>query len=497
MRIGIVRTLGSPCRCGESIALGAAALGHEPVLVDSEEIEARAPELARACEVVFEHADTYARSGRRRWEVRAALERAGARVAGSDAARCALADDKVETKAALALAGIPVPETRGERLVVKAVHEHMSRGVSVLTPAEALARLGAAPERLLVERYIEGRELGVSVLARADGTLDVLPPAEWRLAPGEILTGEMKLAGAPIVRAELAPDLLERIERLARRAFDALELDDYARFDVRVAADGTPYFLEANVRPSLEPTEAFPLSAAWAGIEYPALVGRLIESALARVRIVTLDGVHRLARSSVTLARLLDARPGERVLDLGCGSGILAIAAARRGARVLATDVSARALENALENAALNGVSIETRRGSWYAALEEGERFDLIVAAPPQTPAARDVGPRWGGEEGTRHLAAVIEGAVAALVPGGRLWLLAISLANPARVARLLARHFADVRLVAETDREFEPEEFDDFDYLVRLRAEGRCEFERGRFKNRFWRASGWRGGDS
>jgi len=55
MRVGVVRTVGSPCRCAEAIAKGLDALGHEMVLADSEEIELRASELAETCDLVIDH----------------------------------------------------------------------------------------------------------------------------------------------------------------------------------------------------------------------------------------------------------------------------------------------------------------------------------------------------------------------------------------------------------------------------------------------------------
>jgi len=72
-------------------------------------------------------------------------------------------------------------------------------------------------------------------------------------------------------------------------------------------------------------------------------------------------------------------RPGVRVLDLGCGSGILAIAAAKLGAtRVLALDIDSSAVRAARENVAANGVAptVEVREGT----LDGDEFFDLIVA---------------------------------------------------------------------------------------------------------------------
>jgi ribosomal protein L11 methyltransferase len=73
------------------------------------------------------------------------------------------------------------------------------------------------------------------------------------------------------------------------------------------------------------------------------------------------------------------ARPGMFALDLGCGSGILAIAAAKLGAtRVLALDIDPNAVRAARENAAANGVAplVEVREGT----LGDDERFDLTVA---------------------------------------------------------------------------------------------------------------------
>lgn len=59
MRIGIVRTRESPCQCAQSVIRGLEALGHEFILADSEEVEFRAAELARECDLVIDHTDTF------------------------------------------------------------------------------------------------------------------------------------------------------------------------------------------------------------------------------------------------------------------------------------------------------------------------------------------------------------------------------------------------------------------------------------------------------
>jgi methylase of polypeptide subunit release factors len=81
--------------------------------------------------------------------------------------------------------------------------------------------------------------------------------------------------------------------------------------------------------------------------------------------------------------RLTIRRPVRTALDLGTGSGVQALLAARHSERVVAVDLNERALVFARFNAALNGMSnFDTRKGSWFEPVE-GERFDLIVANPP------------------------------------------------------------------------------------------------------------------
>jgi D-alanine-D-alanine ligase len=69
---------------------------------------------------------------------------------------------------------------------------------------------------------------------------------------------------------------------MAKRIYRILELDGYARIDFRLAADGTPYFLEANPNPEIAGSEEFALSAKHIGIDYPELLQRIVALGIRR-----------------------------------------------------------------------------------------------------------------------------------------------------------------------------------------------------------------------
>ena len=160
------------------------------------------------------------------------------------------------------------------------------------------------------------------------------------------------------------------------------------------------------------------------------------------------DHVMPVGGATRTLAALAAYGADERVLDVGTGCGYHAILAALCGARVTATDVSARALGYARFNAALAGAEIDFRRGSLLEPVRgprsdpadavdsldslsaARERYDVVVSNPPFviTPeAARADGVRTyrdGGREGDSLLAELVGELGDVLVPGGRAWML-------------------------------------------------------------------------
>lgn len=145
--------------------------------------------------------------------------------------------------------------------------------------------------------------------------------------------------------------------------------------------------------------------------------------------------------------------PGARsILDIGTGSGCIAVSLARRlpEAAVTAVDISGDALAVARHNAARHDVDVEFLQGSFFQPVA-GRCFDLIVSNPPYIPSAdlaglqpevRDFEPRPaldGGEDGLAAYRQIVGAAPNHLVPGGWL-LLEVGAGQAADVAELLAR---------------------------------------------------------
>jgi D-alanine-D-alanine ligase len=84
----------------------------------------------------------------------------------------------------------------------------------------------------------------------------------------------------------LAPEVVSRIKRLVKRICRALDLDGYARIDFRLAADGTPYFLEANPNPEIAKSQEFAQAALSDGIPYPDLINRILALAIRRAAVM-------------------------------------------------------------------------------------------------------------------------------------------------------------------------------------------------------------------
>jgi release factor glutamine methyltransferase len=146
--------------------------------------------------------------------------------------------------------------------------------------------------------------------------------------------------------------------------------------------------------------------------------------------------------------------PGARALDLCTGSGALAVAAGKAGARsVTAVDVSLRAVLAARVNGLLNGVGVRAVKGSLFEPLA-GRKYDVIVSNPPYLPGADalpESGPEraWdAGADGRVLLDRIASGAASHLRPGGVLLLVQSSVCGVERTLTLLEQSRLDAEVV-------------------------------------------------
>lgn len=133
---------------------------------------------------------------------------------------------------------------------------------------------------------------------------------------------------------------------------------------------------------------------------------------------------------------------GRSLLDIGTGTGIVALLAAREGATVTATDINPLAVENARLNFSAHKVSIQALQGDVYKALPAGAMFDVIFWNHPfnlGTDPNEDLLSLCGFDYEYRGLRQYIEGAERHLAPGGRLLLGTSTFAELHRIVEFAA----------------------------------------------------------
>ncbi|WP_030740398.1 HemK2/MTQ2 family protein methyltransferase [Streptomyces sp. NRRL F-5135] len=166
-------------------------------------------------------------------------------------------------------------------------------------------------------------------------------------------------------------------------------------------------------------------------------------------RVLTVPGVYAPRSDSRLLAHAMLAegvRPGMEVLDVGTGSGVLALYAARLGATVTAVDIDRRAVLTARLNALLARQRVTVRRGDLNRPLLPGRSFDVVVSNPPYVPAPGRL-PRRGparawdaGHDGRALVDRLCAAAPTVLRPHGVLLMVHSAMCDPEESVRRLSR---------------------------------------------------------
>lgn len=220
--------------------------------------------------------------------------------------------NKVIAKKRLRQHGLPTPEWQtidgnsssaawicDSTWIIKPIWEHASLGMddqAVLVPKDEEDLRGEIFRReqrigcpMLAERYIEGREFNLSLLAG-----DILPPAEIDFSSYPV--GKPRIVGHAAKWDETSfeyhqtprrfdypesdNDLLENLQHLAQQCWSLFELSGFARVDFRVDDDGQPWILEVNVNPCLSPDAGFAAALSEGSICYEEAIGRILSETL-------------------------------------------------------------------------------------------------------------------------------------------------------------------------------------------------------------------------
>ncbi len=241
------------------------------------------------------------------------FELAGQAYSGSGSLGAALAMDKITSKRLYQAAGIPTARYKvlekadysgrtaaaraelerefGYPVVIKDPLGGSSIGVGIAKDAAALEgfldSLGAQTERLLAEEFISGREGTCGVIAN----FPPLAPTEIRPVKDGYFNFEAKYQPGrteEITPAQFPAEVIARMQAIARKAHEVLQLSVYSRTDI-IYAEGRPagqdlFALETNNLPGFTPTSLLPQAAAHAGLSYSGLLTKVIEESLARGR---------------------------------------------------------------------------------------------------------------------------------------------------------------------------------------------------------------------
>src|SRR5687767_15686030 len=227
-----------------------------------------------------------------------------------------LAQDKAIAKKIFAFHGIHTPvfarSFRGRLdfshdlefpVIVKPAREDGSIGIEFNAVVNSIRELMERIDWLhanfdspvLIEEYVEGREMYVGVLGNDNPTalpvieldLSKLPEGTPRIAGAEVKWGKGTRAYRD-TKSAVADDLPEEttalLQTTAIAVYQALELRDYARIDMRLRPDGRVAVIEANPNPWLASKAEFAMAARKAGRTYTELIEEIVDMAIARYR---------------------------------------------------------------------------------------------------------------------------------------------------------------------------------------------------------------------
>jgi len=310
----VVRTLDKK-EVEEEVADALTKLGHDPVMYELDGTQKSLLGLGRVeCDLVFNLAESFADDDTADFKIAAFMELLGKKYTGTGTHGLMLAQDKAVAKKIFAFHGIHTPtfakSYRGRLdfshdlqfpVIVKPAREDGSIGIEFSAVVNSIRELMERMDWLhahfdspvLIEEYIDGREMYVGVIG--NDKVEALPIVELDLSklPG----GTPRIAGAEVKRGkgtkayrdtksaiatDVPDDTMQTLQQTAIAAYQALELRDYGRVDMRLQPDGKVHVIDVNPNPWLSSRAEFVMAARKSGRTYTQLIEEIIELATAR-----------------------------------------------------------------------------------------------------------------------------------------------------------------------------------------------------------------------
>ena len=299
----------------EEVQEALAKLGHEPVMHEIDGTTRSLLGLAKIdCDLVFNLCESFGDDDTADFKIAAFIELLGKKYTGAGTHGLMLAQDKAVAKKIFAFHGVHTPvfakSFRGRLdfshdlqfpVIVKPAREDGSIGIEFSAVVSSIRELMERMDWLhqhfdspvLIEEYVEGREMYVGIIGNEkpeplpiiELDLSKLPHGTPRIASAEVKWGKGTKAYKD-TRSAIATDLPEEtvasLHQAAIAAYQALELRDYGRIDMRLQADGRVHVIEANPNPWLSSRAEFSMAARKSGRTYTELIGEIVDLAMAR-----------------------------------------------------------------------------------------------------------------------------------------------------------------------------------------------------------------------
>ena len=305
----VVRTLDKK-EVEEEVSDALTKLGHEPVMYEIDGTIKSLLGLARVdCDLVFNLVESFADDDTADFKIAGFLELIGKQYTGSGTHGLMLAQDKAIAKKIFAFHGIHTPtfakSFRGRLdfshdlefpVIVKPAREDGSIGIEFSAVVNSIRELMERMDWLhanfdspvLIEEYIDGREMYVGVLGNdkpealpvVELDLSKLPDGTPRIAAAEVKWGKGTKAyrdTKSAIASDLSEETMATLQQTAVAAYQALELRDYGRVDMRLQADGRVHVIEVNPNPWLSSRAEFAMAARKSGRTYNQLIEEIVE----------------------------------------------------------------------------------------------------------------------------------------------------------------------------------------------------------------------------